>query len=113
MDCAGGTLFSTKRLERALNKLKNGKGSADQITADVLKTLPPECLEKLARSLSTMCWDMSSPEDGLCSLTVMAPKVVGATCLTKFRPLAGLCAMRKKTWATYGSNHSPLRYESV
>ena len=29
------------------------------------------------------------------SLTVMAPKVVGATCLTKFRFIAGLCAMRK------------------
>ena len=35
------------------------------------------------------------PEDWLCSMTVMAPKVVGATCLTKFRQIAGLCAMRK------------------
>ena len=42
-----------------------------------------------------MCWDMNFPEDWLCSLTVMAPKVVGATCSTKFRPIAGLCAMRK------------------
>ena len=42
-----------------------------------------------------MCWEMTFPEDRLCSLTVMAPKVVGATCLTKFRPIAGLCAMRK------------------
>ena len=30
----------------------------------------------------------------LCSMTLMAPKVVGATCLTKFRPIARLCAMR-------------------
>ena len=36
---------------------KNGKGSPDQITADVLKVLPPECLEQLARSLSLMCWE--------------------------------------------------------
>ena len=28
------------------------------------------------------------------SMTVMAPKVVGASCLTKFRPIDGLCAMR-------------------
>ena len=42
-----------------------------------------------------MCWDMTVPEDWLCSLTLMAPKVVGATCLTKFRPITGLCAMRK------------------
>ena len=95
MDCAGGMLISPKKLEHVLKKLKNGKGSPDQITADVLKALPPECLEQLARSLSLMCWNMDFPEDWLCSLTVMAPKVVGATCLTKFRPIAGLCAIRK------------------
>ena len=43
-------------------------------------------LEELARSLSVMCWDMNFPEDS---------KVVGATCLFKFTPMAGLCAMRK------------------
>ena len=95
MNCAGGMLISPKKLENVLKKLKNGKGSPDQFTADVLKALPPECLEKLARSLSLMCWDMNFPDDWLCSLTVVAPKVVGATCLTKFRPIAGLCAMRK------------------
>ena len=38
---------------------------------------------------------MTFPEDWLCSLTVMSPKLAGATCLTKFRPIAGLCAMRE------------------
>ena len=52
MDCAGGMLISPKKLEHVLKKLKNGKRSPDQTTADVLKALPPECLEKLARSLS-------------------------------------------------------------
>ena len=85
-------LISPKKLEGALNKLKSGKGSPDQITADVLKAVLPECLEKLARSLSVVCWGMSFLEDWLCSL---APKVVGATCLTKFKPIAGLCAMLK------------------
>ena len=111
IDCAGGMLISPKRLENVLKKLKNGKGSPDQITADVLKALPPECLEKLARSLSLMCWNMDFPEDWLCSLTVMAPKVVGATCLTKFRPIAGLCAMRKVLGYVWRKSFPPLRYE--
>ena len=88
MDCAGGMLISPKKLERVLKKLKNGKGSSDQITADVLDALPPKCSEKLARSLSRMCWEMIFPEDWLCSLTDMAPKMVGA------------CARCGKSWAT-------------
>ena len=49
----------------SMKKLKNGKGSPDQITADVLKALPPECLEQLARLLPLMCWNMDFPEDSL------------------------------------------------
>ena len=56
---------------------------------------------------------MTFPEDWLCSLTVMAPKVVGATCLTKFRPIAGLCAMRKVLGYVWLKSLLPLRYESV
>ena len=113
IDCAGGMLISPKKLENVLKKLKNGKGSPDQITTDVLKALPPECLEQLARSLSLMCWNMTFPEDWLCSLTVMAPKVVGATCLTKFRPIVGLCAMRKVLGCVWLKSLPPLKYESV
>ena len=102
-----------KETGKCLEETENGKGSPDQITADVLKALPPECLEKLARSLSLMCWNMDFPEDWLCSLTVMAPKVVGATCLTKFRPIAGLCAMRKVLGYVWLKSLPPLRYESV
>ena len=43
----------------------------------------------------------------------MAPKVVGATCLTKFRPMAGLCAMRKVLGYVWLKSLPPLRYESV
>ena len=60
-----------------------------------------------------MCWDMTFPEDWLCSMTVMAPKVVGATCLTKFRPIAGLCAMRKVLGYVRFMSLPPLKYESV
>ena len=75
IDCAGGMLISPKKLEHVLQKLKNRKDSPDQITADVLKALPPECLEQLARSLSLLCWNMDFPEDWLCSLTVLVLKV--------------------------------------
>ena len=60
-----------------------------------------------------MCCDMSFPEEWMCSLTVMAPKVVGATWLTKFRPIAGLCAMRKVLGYVWLMSLPPLRYESV
>ena len=49
VDSAGGTLLSTKKLKRVLSKLEYGKGSPDQITADVLKEPPPDCLQKLAK----------------------------------------------------------------
>ena len=39
IDCAGGMLISPKKLDNVLKKLKNGKGSPDQITADVLKSI--------------------------------------------------------------------------
>ena len=77
------------------------------------ESIAPDCLEKLARSLSTMCWAMKCPEDWLCSLTDLAPKVVGATCLTKFRPIAGLCAMRKALGYVWLKSLPPLKYESV
>ena len=56
---------------------------------------------------------MIFPIDWLCSMTVMAPKVVGATCLTKFRPVAGLCAVRKVLGYVWLKSLPPLKYESV
>ena len=53
---------------------------------------------------------MTFPEDWLCFLTVMAPKVVGATCLTKFRPIAGLCAMRKVLGYVWLKSLPPLTH---
>ena len=46
MDCAAGSLTSTNKLHRVLSKLKNTKGSPDGITADVLKELSDNCVEK-------------------------------------------------------------------
>ena len=42
-------MISPKNLERVLSKQKNWKGSPDQITADVSKTLLTECLEKTGK----------------------------------------------------------------
>ena len=41
VDCAGGMLISTKKLESVLSNLKNGKGSPDQITAGCFESIPP------------------------------------------------------------------------
>ena len=80
VDCAGGTL---KKLKRVLSKPKYGKGSLDQITV---------CLQNVSRNWAVVdVWG----HEWMCSLTVMAPKVVGATCLSKFRPIASLCPMLK------------------
>ena len=52
-------------------------------------------------------------KEGLCSLTVMAPNVVGATCVSKFRTIAGLCAMRIMLGHVWLKSLPPLRCESV
>ena len=71
------------------------KSSPDDNAADVLSKLPGDSLEKPARALSEMCWDMPFPQEWLCSMTAMAPKVVGALSVATFRPIAGFCVMRK------------------
>ena len=76
----------------------------------VMKVLLLECLESWQDRCR--CWDLTFPEDGLCSLKVMTPKVVGASCLAKFRPEAGLCAMRKFLGYVWLKS-PPLKYESV
>ena len=91
VDCGGGMLISPKKLENVLKKLKNGKGSPDQITADVLKALPPECLEKLARSLSLMCfprrlavlYDGNGSESGGCNVLDEVQAYCWAVCDAK------------------------------
>ena len=108
-------------LDRLVGKLENGlcgwNTGLNEKTGESLEQIEKregitgsdhsgrECLEKRWRSLSVMCWDMNFLEEWMCSLTVMAPKVVGAACPSKSRPTAGLCATRK-TRAMYGSSRS-------
>jgi hypothetical protein len=83
------------KLDKALAKLKKGKGSPDGLTAEVLQELPDDCKDKLAADLSHRCAILEFPMEWCRSLTSLAPKIIGATSLAKFRPIAGLCAMRK------------------
>jgi hypothetical protein len=91
----GFPLVPRALLDKALMKLKKGKGSPDGLTAEVLQALPNDCKDKLATDLSSRCASLEIPKDWCRSLTSLAPKVLGATSLAKFRPIAGLCAMRK------------------
>ena len=57
--------------------------------------------------------DMEFPEEWMYSLTRMAPNVVDATSLSKPRPIADLCAMRKILGYVWLKSLPPLRYECV
>ena len=114
VDRVDGTLLSTKKLKRVLRKVKFGKGSPDQITAVVLKELPPDCLGKTGKIAVRDVLGHELPRGVECSsLTVMAPTVLGATTLATFRPILVLCAMRKVMGYIRLNSLSPLRYESV
>ena len=73
--------------------------------------------ERLTGSNHSRCLESTASrmlgKAGEVAVVVMAPKVVGATCLTKFRPVAGLCAMRKVLGYVWLKSLPPLRYESV
>ena len=99
-------LILPKKLENVLKKLKNGKGSPDQITADVLKALLLECLEKLARSLSTTCWDMSFPGRLAVLYDGNGSESGGCNVLDQVQSTSLGCVRCEKSWATFGSSHS-------
>ncbi len=55
MNVDNGTPFVTRaKLDKALGKLKNNKGSPDGVSAEILQALPEECNTSLLRT---------SPED--------------------------------------------------
>ena len=87
--------FDATCFDRALRKLKRGKSSPDGVTAEMLQATPPAPMAALATDMVRRCADLDFPEDWMESTAVMAPKVVGATDLSKFRPIACLVTMRK------------------
>ena len=60
-----------------------------------MQALPEECKDNLAADLSRRCSVLDLPKEWCRSLTTLAPKVIGARSLEKFRPNAGLGAIRK------------------
>ena len=85
--------------------MKFGKRSRDQITADVLKEVPSDCLEKLARSLSEMCWDkLPGGVDVL--LDGNGTKGCGCNEPNQVQGDRCFCVRCEKSWATFGSVRS-------
>ena len=75
----------------------------------VMKVLLLECLES-CKIVVDVGFDF--PGGWTLLVKVMTPKVLGASCLAKFRPEAGLCAMRKFLGYVWLKS-PPLKYESV
>ena len=101
-------LAPPKKLEKALNKLKNKKGSPDQITTDVLKALLPGLSGKTVKiGVTDVLGNVNFLEDWLCSLTVMAPKVEGATSLAKVQANRWFVCDAKNSWPSFGSTVTP------
>ena len=55
MDCAGGMLISPKKLGKCLEEIEKRERFTGSDHCKCFETLPPEYVEKLARSLSMMC----------------------------------------------------------
>ena len=79
----------------ALRKLKVGKSSPDGVTAEMLQALPPAPKAALANDIVRRCAFLDFPTGWTESTAALAPKVVGASDLSKFRPIACLTTMRK------------------
>ena len=80
---------------KAIRKLKSGKSSPDGVTAEMLKELPAAPKAALAADIVRRCAHLDFPADWTESSATLAPKVVGASELSKFRPIACLTTMRK------------------
>ena len=87
--------FNVTCFDKALRKVKRGKSSPDGVTAEMLQALPPAPRASLASDIVRRCAYLDFPTEWMESTAAMAPKVVGATDLSKFRPIARLVTMRK------------------
>ena len=87
--------FNADCFNKALQKVKKGKSSPDGVTAEMLQALPPAPRAALASDIERRCAYLDFPAEWMESTAAMAPKVVGAIDLSKFRPIACLVTMRK------------------
>ena len=100
------------RLMAAMKKLKNGKGSSDGCTAEMYKQLPASAVESLACFYTTIMASLLFPDSWTVILAVLIPKLIGAHCLDKFRPIASLPVARKLLGYLWMQMLPALRYES-
>ena len=82
-------------LAKAINKLKNGKGSPDGCNAEMFKHLPYSALQSLALFFTIILSNLIFPDSWTLVTAILIPKIVGAASLSKFRAIACLPAARK------------------
>jgi hypothetical protein len=87
--------FNARCFDKAMKKLKVGKSSPDGVTAEMLQALPSAPKAALARDIVGRCQTLDFPVDWTESTAALAPKVAGASDLSKFRPITCLTTMRK------------------
>jgi hypothetical protein len=109
----GRPLVSRMRLDAAIARLKRGKGSSDGITAEMLQALPHEARNSLTVNLAERCAKLDIPPEWCVSRISLAPKVVGATSLAGYRPIAGLISMRKLLGYLWLSSLPQITFHSI
>jgi hypothetical protein len=82
-------------IKRALKRLKPGKSSPDGVTAEMLRSLPEEALESLARDFTRRFATLDVPESWTEVSATLIPKIAAARELKSFRPVSSLAAIRK------------------
>ena len=103
---------SVPALKKAINKLKNGKGSPDGCNAEMFKHLPHTALQSLALFFTIILSELSFPDSWTLVLAILIPKTVGAASLSKFRAIACLPAARKLLGYLWMQFLPELRFES-
>ena len=110
IDCAGGMLISPKKLENVLKKLKNGKGSPDHITADVLKALPSRMFGEVGEVAVVGVLERGFPGRLGVFVDGNGPESGGCNVLDQVQANRWTVCDAKSLWL---KSLPPLRFESV
>ena len=87
--------FSVRNIKTAISKLKLGKSSPDGVTAEMFRALPEKALAGLSEHFTSMFSSLDIPRDWTIVTATLIAKVVGASCLSKFRAIACFSTVRK------------------
>ena len=113
----GSPMQPTKGLDAegfkgAVKRLKGGKSSPDGVTAEMLRALPDEVMQAMADDVARRVRELDLPKEWFESSAALVAKVVGATDLSKFRPIACLAAMRKVLGYMFIAALPPLDWQT-